>query len=141
MTTAEGKKTKERRSDGEPPWPDGVTGKLYYKIGEACRITGLPAHVLRFWEKQFQQLNPNKTQSGHRLYRKSDILVALQIKELLYERKFTIKGARELLDEGASLPHPVSATSKVQPAADEGARLGRLKEGLLKLKAKLEEET
>jgi len=136
MTTAKDdiEKVEGRRSTA-PAWPDGVTGKLYYKIGEACRITGLPAHVLRFWEKQFQQLNPNKTQSGHRLYRKSDILAALQIKELLYERKFTIKGARELLDS----PVAAAMSPKAQPA-DEGTRLGRLKEGLLRLKARLEQK-
>lgn len=135
MTKAEERNKDESRRTVEPLWPEGVTSKLYYKIGEACRITGLPAHVLRFWEKQFQQLNPNKTQSGHRLYRKSDILAVLQIKQLLYERKFTIRGARELLDGGV----PVVESRKSVPM-DEGTRLGKLKEGLQKLKAKLEQD-
>jgi DNA-binding transcriptional MerR regulator len=100
--------------------------KLYYKIGEVGEITGVPSHVLRFWEKQFPQLIPNKTRSGHRLYKKKDILIIFKIKELLYDRRFTIKGAREYLASG----------KPDAPAAQAGAPgevLGRLREGLQRL--------
>lgn len=103
--------------------------KLYYKIGEVGDITGVPSHVLRFWEKQFPQLAPNKTRSGHRLYKKRDIQVILHIKDLLYNKRFTIKGARESLAnwrEGAE-PAPQPA------AAVPGEMLGRLREGLRRL--------
>ncbi|HQU14124.1 MAG TPA: MerR family transcriptional regulator [Thermodesulfobacteriota bacterium] len=108
-----------------------VPQKLYYKIGEVCDITGVPSHVLRFWEKQFPQLSPNKTQSGHRLYRRRDIEAVLQIKELLYERKFTIRGARDFL----SLARKVRGEALQQ--REPGEVLGRLREGLSRLNSLL----
>lgn len=71
--------------------------KLYFKIGEVGEIAGLPSYVLRFWESEFSKINPSRTPSGQRLYRKSDIDLILKIKHLLYEKKFTIQGAREYL--------------------------------------------
>ena len=76
-----------------PELPD----KLYFKVGEVSRITDLPAHVLRFWETEFKKINPKRTESGQRLYRKSDVELILKIKYLLYEKKFTIEGARQFL--------------------------------------------
>src|SRR5512135_2005490 len=88
----------KRKDAGEILAPvESFPQKLYYKIGEVGEITGVPSHVLRFWEKQFPQLAPNKTRSGHRLYKKRDIQVILHIKDLLYNKRFTIKGARESL--------------------------------------------
>lgn len=109
--------------------------KLYYKIGEVCEITGLTAHVLRYWEKEFPQLAPRKTASGHRLYREKDIRSVLLIKELLYDRKFTIRGAREFLASGARETNSASAT---QQTATPGARAGLIQERLAKLRALLE---
>ena len=74
--------------------------KLYFKIGEVSEIAGLPSYVLRFWESEFSKINPARTPSGQRLYRKSDIDLILKIKHLLYEKKFTIQGAREYLTSG-----------------------------------------
>ena len=74
--------------------------KLYYKIGEVCELTGLPHHVIRFWEKEFSQLTPRKTATGHRIFNDKDIETLLLIKELLYVRKYTIKGAREYIMQG-----------------------------------------
>lgn len=71
--------------------------KLYYKIGEVCEITQLPHHVIRFWEKEFPQLTPRKTSTGHRIFSEKDIQTILIIKDLLYNKKFTIKGAREYI--------------------------------------------
>lgn len=76
--------------------------KLYYKIGEVCELTGLPHHVIRFWEKEFSQLTPRKTATGHRIFNDKDIETLLLIKELLYVRKFTIKGAREYIMQGGA---------------------------------------
>ena len=72
--------------------------KLYFKIGEVGEIAGLPSYVLRFWENEFSRINPKRTPSGQRLYRKSDIELILKIKHLLYEKKFTIQGAKKHLN-------------------------------------------
>ena len=71
--------------------------KLYFRIGEASKIVGVPAYVLRFWEGQFPTLKPVRTEKGQRLYRRKDILLLLSIKNLLHDKQFTIKGARRHL--------------------------------------------
>ena len=71
--------------------------KLYFKVGEVSDILEVPAYVLRFWETEFKRINPKRTSSGQRLYRKSDIELILKIKYLLYEKKFTIQGAKQNL--------------------------------------------
>ena len=71
--------------------------KRHYRIGEVSVITDVPASVLRFWETEFKKLKPRRTSSGQRLYRKKDVETVLAIKYLLYERKFTIPGARQYL--------------------------------------------
>ncbi len=120
---------KKSAPPGETPFTaDAFPQKLYYKIGEVGDITGVPSHVLRFWEKQFPQLAPNKTRSGHRLYKKRDIQVILHIKDLLYSKRFTIKGARESLSswkDGVQLDQG--------GAQGSGELLGQLREGLLRL--------
>lgn len=74
-----------------------IPDKLYFKIGEVSRLTGLPSHVLRFWESEFPALRPKRTASGQRLYRKRDIELIRTLQYLLYERKFTISGANQYL--------------------------------------------
>lgn len=71
--------------------------KLYYSIGEVSKITDLKQYVLRYWETEFTQLNPNKNKAGNRIYRQKDIDLILIVKDLLYKRKFTIEGARHEL--------------------------------------------
>ena len=71
--------------------------KLYYSIGEVSEMTELKAYVLRYWETEFSQLKPPKNRAGNRTYRKKDIEIILKIKDLLYEKKFTIDGARNIL--------------------------------------------
>lgn len=72
-----------------------IPEKLYFKIGEVADIVGVEAYVLRFWETEFPSLAPKKTDSGHRLYRRKDVETVLRIKELLYDKGFTIAGARK----------------------------------------------
>ena len=81
-----------------------VPDKFYFKIGEVSELSGIPPYVLRFWESEFRQLNPKRTGSGQRLYRKIDVETVLKIKNLLYDRKFTIKGARNSLNKKYSRP-------------------------------------
>ena len=71
--------------------------KLYYSIGEVSEMTCLKQYVLRFWESEFSQLNPNKNRAGNRVYRTIDIDLINEIKSLLYDRKFTIQGAKNYL--------------------------------------------
>ena len=71
--------------------------KLYYSISEVSEITKLKAYVLRYWETEFSQLNPPKNRAGNRTYRQKDIEIILKIKDLLYEKKYTIDGARNFL--------------------------------------------
>jgi DNA-binding transcriptional MerR regulator len=73
--------------------------KLFYSIGEVAEITGIPAHVLRYWEGEFSELSPKKGRNGSRLYQEKDLELIGRIKELLYEKKFTISGARKQLKE------------------------------------------
>jgi len=78
--------------------------KLYYSIGEVSKITELKPYVLRYWETEFKELRPSKNNAGNRTYRQKDIDLILRIKDLLYNQKFTIEGARKRLTE----PEPVN---------------------------------
>ena len=73
--------------------------KLYYSIGEVSILTKLKPYVLRYWETEFSQLNPSKNRAGNRIYRQKDIDIVLKIKDLLYNKKFTIDGARSNLSK------------------------------------------
>jgi DNA-binding transcriptional MerR regulator len=79
-----------------------IAKKEYYSIGEVCEITGLKPHVLRYWETQFKGLAPVKNRAGNRAYRKREIEMVQLVKELLYDKKYTIEGARQRLAEMAS---------------------------------------
>lgn len=74
-----------------------IPDKFYFKIGEVSEIAGIASYVLRFWETEFKQIKPKRTDAGQRLYRKQDVVLVLRIKHLLYDRKFTIEGARRHL--------------------------------------------
>lgn len=71
--------------------------KLYYSIGEVSELTGLKAYVLRYWETEFSQLKPPKNRAGNRTYRQKDIDLIMRVKNLLYNEKYTIDGARSVL--------------------------------------------
>ena len=76
---------------------DSKITKLYYSISEVSKITSLKQYVLRYWETEFPNLKPKKNSAGNRSYRQSDIDLINKIKYLLYEKKYTIEGAREKL--------------------------------------------
>ena len=73
--------------------------KLYYSISEVAKITGLEQYVLRYWETEFEQLNPAKNRAGNRIYTNKDIKLILYIKTLLRDEKYTIEGAKKVLEE------------------------------------------
>ena len=86
-------------SANAPEIPD----KIFFRIGEVSTMLGLEPYVLRYWETEFPSLSPKKSGTGHRLYRRKDVELLLQIKHLLYEKRFTIDGARQHLQaEGKS---------------------------------------
>ena len=90
---------------GSPEIPD----KLYFKIGEVSDLLGVEPYVLRYWETEFSVLSPKKSGTGHRLYRRKDVELLLRIKHLLYEKRFTIEGARQSLQAEAKAPKPQGA--------------------------------
>jgi len=117
--------------------------KLFYRIQEVSRITGVKPYVLRYWETEFSSLRPEKGPNDQRRYRPEDIELILKIKTLLYEEKFTIAGARQHIEGGAS--HAASL-SRGQPAKRveafpklnlEGVarRLGVVRQELIELQA------
>lgn len=89
--------------------------KLFYKIGEVSRLTGLETYVLRYWETEFPALQPRKTAGGQRVYTKRDVDLVLHIKQMLYEQGFTIAGARKRL------------RSRVIDPAEKRAVLGQIR--------------
>lgn len=94
--------TETALQSGSPEIPD----KLYFKIGEVSELLGVEAYVLRYWETEFPALSPKKSGTGHRLYRRKDVELLLRIKHLLYERRFTIEGARQSLQAESKVAKP-----------------------------------
>ncbi len=90
------------------------TDKLYFRIGEVAKIVGVPPYVLRYWESEFPMVKPDKGRNHQRVYRRRDVAVLLKIKHLLYERRFTIEGARRQLRRKDEV---------CPPAAPDGAYL------------------
>ena len=74
-----------------------IPDKLYFRIGEVSALLGVETYVLRYWETEFPSLAPKKSGTGHRLYRRKDVELLLRIKHLLYEKRYTIEGARQSL--------------------------------------------
>jgi DNA-binding transcriptional MerR regulator len=118
--------------------------KLFYRIQEVSRITGVKPYVLRYWETEFASLRPEKGQNDQRRYRPEDIELVQKIKRLLYEEKFTIAGARQHI-EGGSNDHtaPVArprAAKRIEasprPSVDSIARrLNRVRQEMVELQA------
>ncbi len=81
---------------------DGIK-KLYYSIGEVSEMTELEQHVLRYWESEFEQLKPRKNRAGRRVYTEEDISMVRRVHYLLKDEKYTIEGAKQVLDRDAEL--------------------------------------
>ncbi len=74
-----------------------IPNKLYFRIGEVAELVGVKPYVIRFWETEFSGFGPKKPGTGHRAYRRKDVERLLEIKQLLYNQRFTIEGARRFL--------------------------------------------
>ena len=104
------------RASTATPGPDTpeIPDKLYFRIGEVSRVSGVKPHVLRYWETEFPGISPKKSGSGHRLYRRKDVELILEIKRLLYEQRFTIEGARKFLVQRAKKLAPRTPPRQTQ---------------------------
>ena len=117
-------------------WTNGMTTlsripeKLFFKIGEVCELIKVQPHVLRYWETEFPMLAPQKNRAGQRVYRRKDVEMVLRIRDLLYEEKFTIAGAKKkLADEMRGSPRtriaskeaPATEPEEILPAAIEAS--------------------
>jgi DNA-binding transcriptional MerR regulator len=113
-----------------------IPEKLFFRIGEVCDLIKVQPHVLRYWETEFPMLAPQKNRAGQRVYRRKDVEMVLRIRDLLYEEKFTIAGAKKrLLDESrggmarvklsedgpAAATEPGPAATVVSPPADSAS--------------------
>jgi len=107
-----------------------IPEKLFFKIGEVCDLLGVQAHVLRYWETEFPMFAPQKNRAGQRTYRRRDVEMALRIKELLYDEKYTIAGAKQKLssevrgvhrDNGLSA-RPKAPSRSLQPPPSLAAK-------------------
>ena len=109
--------------------------KLYYSISEVSEITALKQYVLRYWETEFSQLKPNKNKAGNRIYRSHDIDRILEIKSLLYDRKFTIKGAQQYLKNTSEQSKIITEQKRILKLSDslDIQTLKDLKHGLNEL--------
>ena len=106
--------------------------KLFYKIGEVCKLCEIEAHVLRYWETVFSRLKPAKNRAGQRIYRRADLELIERIKELLYDKGFTISGANaHLLAEGIG--------EKGEMALFEGSWNAKQRRALQEIKRDLDE--
>ena len=96
------------------PSSQDIPDKRYFRIGEVSSLTNVESYVLRFWETEFKSISPKRTDSGQRLYRKKDVELIFTIKHLLYEKKFTIQGAKQYLNSERKRDTGKSRTSSVE---------------------------
>ena len=139
-----------------------IPEKLFFRIGEVCDLIKVQPHVLRYWETEFPMLAPQKNRAGPRVYRRKDVEMVLRIRDLLYEEKFTIAGAKKrLVDEmrGGSVrarlaeeiaaeekttapaPHPPTTDTEADApeVTAEPAHPSATRKVLLKIKSDLED--
>jgi DNA-binding transcriptional MerR regulator len=102
--------------------------KLFYKIGEVSKISGIEPYVLRYWESEFPFLRPRKSKSGQRIYVRKDLELILEIKNLLYRDRYTIAGVRKRLGESAAGKKPES--SKVSKALPKEKAIEHIRQRL-----------
>jgi DNA-binding transcriptional MerR regulator len=110
--------------------------KEFFSIGEISQLAGVKPYVLRYWESQFAALRPARRNSGQRKFTRRDVEVIMKIRELLYERRYTIEGAKKYLrgkspDKDAAVAVPAPEGAAAAPVAHEA--LKEIKEGLAEI--------
>ena len=119
--------------DSPGPGPDGtIPDKLYFRIGEVAQLVGVDSHVLRYWESEFK-MKPHRSNSGQRLYRKSDLSRFFRIRHLLHDEGYTIAGARKVL-QGATGGQTGVDVQRLRKAVE---KLGTLRRKIRGLRADL----
>lgn len=117
-----------------------IPDKLYFKIGEVAELTGVKPHVLRYWESEFSLFRLAKSRSRQRLYRRKDIELVLRLKDLLYNQKFTIAGAKRKLRE--PVPETAAGADQLDLPLDKAAEqrlLDEIRGDLQRLRAFLDQ--
>ncbi|HNY39017.1 MAG TPA: MerR family transcriptional regulator [Bryobacteraceae bacterium] len=116
--------------------PVEIPNKLYFRIGDVSKLASVKPYVLRFWESEFPMLNPKKSGANQRLYRRKDVETILEIKHLLYEKRFTIEGARSYLQQQRSrsgpktAPKPAPKQTGLFPEMVKNSNLARIRQEL-----------
>lgn len=124
-------------------FPD-IPPKLYFTIGEVGELCDVKPHVLRYWEREFSQLNPVKRRGNRRYYQKHEVIIVRRIRQLLYDQGFTISGARNRLQEmtddeleqldAAALTLPQMETAATVTELSEGFGLRELRQELYEIR-------
>lgn len=134
QSTTDQSTTDQSGTDQSGSKMEPIAKKTYYSIGEVSELTGLKAHVLRYWETQFDMISPNKNRGGTRVYQASEIETILLVKHLLYEKRFTIEGAKQKLRE----MRQDGKVAEVQKLNAEPAVLASIEEALIALRGLLD---
>jgi DNA-binding transcriptional MerR regulator len=112
-----------------------IPERLYFRIGDVAELLGVRPHVLRYWESEFPIVAPQKSSTGQRVYRRSDVETLVMIKHLLHEERYSIEGARkrirELRKEGALRTYKQETVSGKSDAAEQSS--GQMKEEILSM--------
>lgn len=107
-----------------------LADKEFYSIGEISQMLGIKPYVLRYWESQFGALRPARRNSGQRKFTRRDVEIIFKIRELLYDRRYTIEGAKKFLkNRDKEDAHPAAPGGAPAPAGAQSA-LREIKEGL-----------
>jgi len=88
-----------------------IPDKLYFRIGEVAKMIGVEPYVLRYWETEFPDITPVKSKAKQRLYKRQDVELIYKIRDLLYQQKFTIKGAKRKLQDNKKVTIKESKSS------------------------------
>jgi DNA-binding transcriptional MerR regulator len=123
------KKAAKSRGKKKPTQEIVIPDKLYFRIGEVSKLCSLPAYVLRFWETEFPQFKPNKSNTGQRLYRRKDVENIVRVKKLLYEEGYTINGARQFL-KSESRSNRSQAALPFEPVSNNRTEIREIRQGL-----------
>ncbi len=125
-------------SETEPVVLPPIPAKRYFTIGEVSDLCAVKAHVLRYWEQEFNQLKPVKRRGNRRYYQHHEVLLIRRIRELLYAEGFTIQGAKHRLDESVELPPKVETQKAINALkAIEAIRFADIRREILSIAALL----
>jgi DNA-binding transcriptional MerR regulator len=111
-----------------------IPEKAYFRIGEVSKIVDVEPYVIRYWETEFKTINPVRTRTAQRLYRKKDVQELLTIKNLLYSQRFTIDGAKKQLHKTRSNSEPEDKDRDKERDVDKQKWLIRIKEELQQIR-------